>query len=79
MKLKQTQNGEEHLTPAEAGRLIGVHAQTLRDWERAGRIHSRRTPGGHRRYLRSDVEALMAPSDSPALASGDPHDQKAAS
>jgi excisionase family DNA binding protein len=33
-----------------AARLIGVSVDTLRRWEKAGKITSTRTAGGHRRY-----------------------------
>lgn len=43
----------------EAARIIGVSLDTLRRWEKAGKIKSDRTEGGHRRYdlvqLRSHV------------------------
>lgn len=66
MKVKRTQFEEsERLTVAASARIVGIHPQTLRDWEKAGLIESTRTPGGHRRYLREDVEAL-ATGDSPA-------------
>jgi excisionase family DNA binding protein len=41
---------------AEAARLIGVSAETIRLWERLGRLPARRTPGGVRVFRRSDVE-----------------------
>lgn len=44
---------------AEATRILGVDASTLRRWERDGQIRSVRTPGGHRRFTRSDLEALL--------------------
>jgi excisionase family DNA binding protein len=43
----------------EAADLMGVSVDTLRRWERAGRITAVRTPTGHRRFKRSDVEALL--------------------
>ena len=65
MKVKPTQfEGADRLTVAAAARIVGVHPQTLRDWEKSGLIESTRTPGGHRRYLRKDIEAL-ASGDSP--------------
>ncbi|MCD1286517.1 MerR family DNA-binding transcriptional regulator [Brevibacterium sp. H-BE7] len=63
MKVKHTQvSADDRLTVAAAARIVGVHPQTLRDYEKAGRIESSRTPGGHRRYIREDVEALAAGS-----------------
>jgi putative resolvase len=34
----------------EAAKILGVRKETLRRWEREGKIQSERTPGGHRRY-----------------------------
>lgn len=44
------------LTIKEAASKIGVTTTTLRNWERAGKITSERTQGGHRRY---DLEQLL--------------------
>lgn len=38
-------------TPEQAARLLGVSTQTLRTWDREGRIRSLHTPNGHRRYF----------------------------
>ena len=40
--------------------MLGVTDQTLRRWVDLGHLAAVRTPGGHRRYRRSDVEALTA-------------------
>lgn len=42
--------------------MHGVTVGTIRNWERAGKIRATRTLGGHRRYLRSEVEQLLQPS-----------------
>ena len=47
----------EYLTPAEAGRVAFLSVRQLARLADAGRIGFIR-PGRHRRYLRSDVEAL---------------------
>lgn len=47
------------LTLGEASELLGVHPTTLRTWANAGKIPSFRTPGGHRRFAREDLEAFM--------------------
>jgi excisionase family DNA binding protein len=44
-----------------ASRMLGVHPSTLRQWADAGKIHTVRTPGGHRRFAESDVRALLEP------------------
>lgn len=42
-----------------ASRLVGVGPDTLRRWADSGRVHSYQTPGGHRRFLRSSLEAMI--------------------
>jgi molybdopterin-binding protein len=44
----------------EAADLIGVRVETLRRWERAGRLETHRTPGGQRRVAAAEVARLMA-------------------
>jgi hypothetical protein len=41
-----------------AASLLGVCPDTLRDWEREGKIQPFRTHGGHRRYRLSEIESL---------------------
>lgn len=53
---------DDLLASGEAAKLIGVSRDTLKRWEKKGRISSRRTPEGHRRYRRGDVEALLTES-----------------
>lgn len=55
----QAYGGADRLTIRQAATLLNVHPETLRRWERAGRITPERTPTGHRRYIRADVEALL--------------------
>lgn len=50
------------LTSHEAAEIIGVSVRSLYRWEESGDITPARTPGGHRRYLRADVEALLRKS-----------------
>ena len=50
---------EKPLTPYEAARLLGVHPSTLRRHVAAGRLPEIRTPGGHHRYRRSDLERFL--------------------
>ena len=54
----------EVITLPEAARLLGVGPTTLKRWSDQGRIPHTRTPGGHRRFLRSvimDFRALVDP------------------
>lgn len=43
----------------EATDLLGVSTATLRRWADAGHIHAFTTPGGHRRFDRADVLAMI--------------------
>jgi predicted site-specific integrase-resolvase len=43
------------VTIKEAGKILGVTPKTLRLWEKEGRITSKRTEGGHRRYDLADL------------------------
>lgn len=47
------------ITSHEAAHLIGVTIKSLHRWEEEGLISPARTPGGHRRYRRSEVLALI--------------------
>jgi len=42
-----------------ASRLVGVGHDTLRRWADKGKVQSYQTPGGHRRFLRSSLEAMV--------------------
>jgi len=53
-------SGSELVSAGEAVRLLPISRSTLLRAERAGYIIPLRTPGGHRRYRRADVEALIA-------------------
>ena len=50
---------ERLLSPREAAALLGITPDTLRRWEREGRIQAEWTPGGQRRYREADVKALL--------------------
>ena len=54
----------------EASRLLGIAPGTLRRWADDGRIPVFTTPGGHRRFARSTLSALLpaARTHRPALA-----------
>ena len=42
-----------------ACKLLGVDQSTLRRWSDNGRVPVFRTPGGHRRYRESDLQAIL--------------------
>lgn len=41
---------------SKAAEVLGVTAQTLRNWEKTGKLLSQRSPGGQRYYLMQDLE-----------------------
>ena len=43
----------------EVAKLIGVHVGTLRRWDREGKLKATRTPGGQRRYRKSEIEKII--------------------
>jgi Predicted transcriptional regulators len=49
---------EETFVISVAAQLTGMHAQTLRTYDRMGLVMPKRTSGGGRRYSRKDVELL---------------------
>jgi excisionase family DNA binding protein len=55
-----TPSGGRLLTPGEVAALFRVDPKTVTRWATAGRIGSIRTPGGHRRFRESEVNALLA-------------------
>lgn len=67
---------------SEAAKLLGVHADTLRRWEREGKIKPRRTSGNLRRYDIADIRpdlihaAPTASRKTVAYARVSSHDQK---
>lgn len=48
------------LTPHQAAQLLGVSPDTVKVWGDKGKIPCWRTPTGHRRYRRSDIDAIIA-------------------
>ena len=52
-------NGEGWLRLGDAAAELGVSLNTLRRWSDAGKLTCYRSPGGHRRYRRADVEQLL--------------------
>ncbi|MEM3573617.1 MAG: IS607 family transposase [Nitrososphaeria archaeon] len=50
---------EKLLTLSEACKRLGIHPNTLRKWDRQGKIRVVRTVGGRRRIPESEVERLM--------------------
>lgn len=54
------------LSTTEAAAILGVHPDTLKLWAKRNLIPSWRTPGGHRRFNRADLERFQQPEPSEA-------------
>jgi len=46
---------------SEASQILGVNEATLRQWTDEGKLSAFVTPGGHRRYSKSDLKKLSRP------------------
>jgi excisionase family DNA binding protein len=51
---------ERLLRSHEVGELLGVTPKTVALWARTGKLAATTTAGGHRRFRRSDVDAILA-------------------
>jgi excisionase family DNA binding protein len=47
------------LTLGQAAKYLGVAQSTIRKWSDQGRLPAFYTPGGHRRYRRSDLDTFL--------------------
>lgn len=50
---------ERPLTPGQVADLFGVTVTTVGEWAENGKLPCFKTPGGQRRFRRSDVYALL--------------------
>lgn len=57
------EGSEDWLSLQEASELLDVATSTLRRWGDTGRVPMKKTLGGHRRFLRSAVVALVKSSE----------------
>lgn len=55
------------LTTAQAARMLGVSTRTAQLWVEQGSLPHWKTPGGHRRIRRADVQALLAGTAAPLV------------
>ena len=58
-----TAQDDRTLTPGEVARMFRVDPKTVARWATAGRIKGFRTPGGHRRFKWSEIQAFLPPVD----------------
>lgn len=59
MPTGQDRKESTSLTMGQARKILGVSEATLRRWTDEGKIKAFITPGGHRRYLESEVRNFM--------------------
>ena len=67
-----TRNQRRWISLGEACRILDVNEATLRAWADRGQVRVFRTPGGHRRFLRDDLDSIAgdgrpSPGRSPSL------------
>lgn len=55
----QASMADEWLTLEQASKRLGIHSSTLRRWANQGDVNVFLTPGGHRRFLLSDIEQFQ--------------------
>ncbi len=60
MVVREREDVEKLLTPAEVAARFRVDPKTVTRWAKAGKLSSIRTLGGHRRYRATEIEALLA-------------------
>ncbi len=58
----------EWVSLGEAAEILGVHPTTVRSWADSGELPSKRTPGGHRRFRRQDLDQWITRRDKKAEA-----------
>ncbi|MHA1910991.1 MAG: helix-turn-helix domain-containing protein, partial [Candidatus Kariarchaeaceae archaeon] len=44
---------------SEAGLLLGVHSETIRRWDKRGKIKCIRTVGNHRRIHKDEIKRII--------------------
>lgn len=54
-----TPASEAPLATGEVATLFGVTPETVATWADAGKLPFFRTPGGHRRFLRVDLDPFL--------------------
>jgi excisionase family DNA binding protein len=59
---RQVSEQPEWLTLGQAARYLGVAQSTLRKWCDARRVPAFTTPGGHRRFRKSDIDEFVSQS-----------------
>lgn len=60
MTQEESNTGQSLLSIGQACKLLGVSEATLRNWTDEGKIKAFVTPGGHRRYVESELKDFIA-------------------
>lgn len=53
-----SESSEDLIGVSEAARVLGITAETLREWADSRKVTTYRTAGGHRRFRRGDLIAF---------------------
>ncbi len=53
------------LSLSETANLLGIHPSTLRRWSDEGHVKYSRTPGGHRRFSKNDIQSFIKDQEQP--------------
>ncbi len=61
---------EYDLSPSDAATYLGVHEYTLKRWAREGKVTGFRTPGGHWRFSKPDLDAFLTAGRSESAPKG---------
>jgi len=59
VRARRSEGQPEWLTLGQAATYLGVAQSTMRKWSDVGRVSAFYTPGGHRRYRRSDLDQFL--------------------
>jgi excisionase family DNA binding protein len=62
---RDPESTSSYLLPGEVAEVLQVSPKTVTRWAKEGKLASRRTLGGHRRYARTDIEDLVERLDDP--------------
>ncbi len=65
----RSQQNQEFLSTGQAAKLLGVTPDTVLKWVKTGRLPATRTPGGHYRLARADIDRQLE-SDKKETSSG---------
>jgi excisionase family DNA binding protein len=62
MPHRNENDGQDLLTTSAAATALGVSVRTIYRYEASGVLTAVRTPGGHRRFRRAELDAALTPA-----------------